>query len=173
MQVKFFFWGGSLFRPRLIQYSNPFAFTILLFASARTGAHLSSLWHCLQGRPTCSPQRENPTLRYSCRWRHFSPSDANFVFSDIRGSHSGPVIWAGFHRQVILPSTFCHSVGEMAAHYSLKRDNMFGEFSFSLRPVYGRFFYPGCPSCGRAGPGVEPGIFGLKSKALPLGHSGR
>ncbi len=31
-----------------------------------------------------------------------------------------------------------------------------------LRPVYGRFFYPGFPSCGRAGPGVEPGTFRLE-----------
>ncbi len=71
----------------------------------------------------------------------YPPSDANFVFSDIRGGHSAPVLWAGFHRRVILPSTFCHSVGEMAPHYFPKRDNnRFGEFSFSLRPVYGRFF---------------------------------
>ncbi len=39
-------------------------------------------------------------------------------------------------------------VCEMAPHDSPKRDinNRFGEFSFSLRPVYGRGFLPGFPS---------------------------
>ena len=35
----FFFWGGSLFGPRPIRYSNPYAFTLLLFAGA--SHHLS------------------------------------------------------------------------------------------------------------------------------------
>ncbi len=112
------------------------------------------------------PRRENQLFCHSvCEMAPlYPPSDADFVFSDIRGRHSVPVIWAGFHRRVFLPSTFCHSVCEMVPHYSPKRDNnnRFGEFSFSLRPVYGRFFYPGFPSCGRAGPGVESRTFGLE-----------
>ncbi len=76
-----------------------------------------------------------------------------------------PVIWVGSHRRVFLPSTFCHSVREMVPHDSPKRDNKnrFGELSFSLRLVnMGGVFYPGFPSCGRAGPGVEPGTFSLE-----------
>ncbi len=56
---------------------------------------------------------------------------------------SEDVIWAGFHGRVFFPSTFCHSVCEMVPHYSPKGDNnnRFGEFFFSLRPVYGRVFF--------------------------------
>ena len=99
-----------------------------------------------------------------CEMAPLYPPSADFVFSDIRGGHSAPVIWAGFHRRVFLPFPFCHSVCDMAPLDSPKRDNKnrFGEFSFSLRLVYGRVFYPGFPSCGRAVPEVEPGTFGLE-----------
>ncbi len=113
-------------------------------AGACTGAHLSSLRHCLRGRPTCSPEGRTHffATRY-VRWRHFIPPLMPILYS--RTSEDG----AGFHRQVFLPS-FCYSVCEMVPHYSPKRDNnRFGEFSFSLCPVYGQFFYPGFPSCGR------------------------
>ena len=72
------------------------------------------------------PQRENPLFCATLVGEIvplYPPSDADFVFSDIRGGHSVPVSWVGFHWWDFLPSTFCHSVGEMAPHYSPKRDN--------------------------------------------------
>ena len=130
--LSFFWGGGSLFGPRPIRIRilmpSPYSYlpelaTTGLIAGAHTGVHLSSLRHCLRGRPTCSPRRENPLfLCYSCRWYSATfilPLMPIFVFSDIRGGHSAPVIWAGFHLWVFLPSTFCHSVCEMAPLYPL------------------------------------------------------
>ncbi len=152
---RFFFGGGSLFGPRPIHIQilmpSPYyflpelAFTDRIVGALHTGAHLSFLRHCLQGRHTLFSLKGEPTFCHSvCEMAPLSPSDADFVFSDIGGDHSAPVIWAGFHRRVFLPSTFCHSVCEMAPHDSPKRynNNRFGEFSFSLRPVYGRGFSP-------------------------------
>ncbi len=155
--------GGSFFGPWPIRYFNPYAITLLLFAGASTLP--------LNTSATCEHRR---TFKHSAAlpWRkaHLSlpieeptfcatlvgeiaPLDADFVFLDIRGGHSAPISWMGFHQQVSLPSTFSHPVGEMAPHYFPKRDNnRFGEFPFFLRLVYGRFFYPGYPSCGRLRP---------------------
>ncbi len=107
---RFFFGGGSLFGPRPIHIQilmpSPYyflpelAFTDRIVGALHTGAHLSFLRHCLQGRHTLFSLKGEPT--------------------------------------------FCHSVCEMAPHDSPKRynNNRFGEFSFSLRPVYGRGFSP-------------------------------
>ncbi len=137
-------------------YSNLYAFTLLLIDGAshhrfycRCATH-SSIFKLSAALPSrkahlFSPKGE-PTFCHSvCEMVPlYPPSDADFVFSDIGGDHSAPIIWAGFHQRVFLSSTFCHSVCEMAPHDSPKRDNnnRFGEFSFSLRPVYGRGFLP-------------------------------
>ncbi len=85
----FFFWGGSLFGRRPIRirilmpspysYLPELATTDLIAGALHTGAHLSSLWHCLRGRPTCSPRRENPLFCHSvCEMAPlYPPSDAD------------------------------------------------------------------------------------------------
>ena len=161
--VYLFFLGRVSLWTTADPYSNPYAFTLLLFAGA---SHHRSYCRCATHRSTFKLSAALPSrkahfvlpegrthffaTRY-VRWRHFpplmpilysrtseettlrplfgrgfisgfsfpplichsvcemaplSPSDANFVFSDIRGDHSAPVIWAGFHRRVFLPSTF-------------------------------------------------------------------
>ncbi len=147
-------------------YSNPYAFPLLLFAGA---SHHQSYCRCATQRSTLKlsaalpsrkahlfpPKGEPPFCHSVCEMAPLNPpSDADFVFSDIRGDHSAPVIWAGFHRRYV-----------RWRHMTLQKETTttgLESFSFSLRPVYGRFFNPGFPSCGRAGPGVEPGTFKLE-----------
>ncbi len=69
---NFFFWGGSLFGPRPIRirilmpspysYLPELATTDRIAGALHTGAHLSSLRHCLQGRPTLFSPKGEPTF---------------------------------------------------------------------------------------------------------------
>ncbi len=68
----FFFWGGSLFGPRPIRirilmpspysYLPELATTDRIAGALHTGAHLSSLRHCLRGRPTLFSPKGEPTF---------------------------------------------------------------------------------------------------------------
>ncbi len=178
MQVTFIFFLGRVslfFGPRPIQYSNPYVFTLLLFAGARTppivlpvrtGAHLSSLQHCLRGRPTCSPEGRTHffATRY-VRWHHFIPPLMPILYS--RTSEDAtlcPLFGWGFISGFSFPLLFATRYVRWC-HITLQRETTTtGLESFpSLYARYmGVFFYPGFPSCGRAGPGVESGTFGLE-----------
>ncbi len=72
LSLVFFFWGGSLFGPRPIRIRilmpSPYSFLLELATTDRiagalhTGAHLSSLRHCLRGRPTLFSTKGEPTF---------------------------------------------------------------------------------------------------------------
>ncbi len=93
------FFLGRVFlgpRPICIQILMPSPYSYLpelattgLIAGAHTGAHLSSLRHRLQEKPTCPPPKGEPTFYPTLVGEMaaplFPPSDADFVFSDIRG----------------------------------------------------------------------------------------
>ncbi len=128
--ASFYFWGGSLFEPGIrILMPSPYSYLPEL-------AHHQSMslrWSTLKlsaalpwRKAHLNPPKGEPTFCTTLVGEIAQlnpPTDADFVFSDIRGGHFAPVSWAGFHQRVFLPSTFCHSVGEMAPHYSPKRDN--------------------------------------------------
>ncbi len=109
-------------------HPTPFLWSLHI-TNQRRCVHRSTFKLCgvaFEEGPLVPPQRENPLFCATLVGEIvplYPPSDADFVFSDIRGGHSVPVSWVGFHRWDFLPSTFCHSVGEMAPHYSPKRDN--------------------------------------------------
>ncbi len=192
----FFLGRVSLWTTADLVFSNPYAFTLLLFpwselvagdlfaalvhtttnAGAHTNAHLSSLSCCLQERPACSSRRKNTLfvpLSY-VRWHHFSPLLMPILYSRTSEEVTQrPIVGRGFISGFSFPPVshgetepLCHSVGEMAPHYSPKRvpqqQQVFESFPSFCAQFMGGFFYPGFSSRRRAGPGVAPGTFGLE-----------
>ncbi len=98
------------------------------------------------------------------RWRHFPPLMPILYSRTSEETTLRPLFGRGFIGGFSFPPLFATRYVRWR-HMTLRRETTTtGLESFpSLCARYmGGVFYPGFPSCGRAGPGVEPGTFGLE-----------
>ncbi len=125
-----------MFSPCSYSHSQSSQSTSLTNAGAHTGAHLSSLQHCLQEKPTWAPKGKTHFSHHSHRrdGATLFPLRCQFCilkiifFCIIRGGHSAPSSYAWFQQWVFLLSCLsrvdratCHSpfCRLESQHYSL------------------------------------------------------